>query len=148
MRAACFVPVCPAVRGPRPAAIPFVPQDHPMNRRRSRPAQGRTLEMESLEGRTVLSTAGTAGVLHSIAAQLAGRSTSGPATSTAVKVSAGTLGQPVTFQVTVRGPAAAGAPVGTVNLSEQGNAIGTLSLSPTTSKSPRVAASTATGTLT
>lgn len=120
-----------------------------MNRRRSRPATGRSLEMESLEGRIVLSAAGHAAVLRAAGAGIVGRATAGSTTQTSMKVTAGTLGQPITFNVTVKGPAAAGAPVGTVTLTEQGSGvIGTLTLSPTTTNNPRLAASTATGTLT
>ncbi len=47
------------------------------------------------------------------------------ATKTTLAVTAGTLSQPVTFTVTVRAPAAAGSPVGTVNITAHGKVIAT-----------------------
>ena len=44
----------------------------------------------------------------------------GSATSTKLAVSAGTLGQPITFTVTVRAAAGAGSPEGTVNIIDHG----------------------------
>jgi hypothetical protein len=69
------------------------------------------------------------------------------ATQTTLAVSAGTLGQPITFTVTVRASASAGSPRGTVNLIDHGQVIQTLTLSPTTSTSSRYAFSKATFTL-
>ena len=70
------------------------------------------------------------------------------ATETTLAVSAGTLGQPITFTVTVRAAAAAGSPEGTVNIIDHGKVIQTLTLSPTTSTNARYAFSEATFTLT
>lgn len=70
------------------------------------------------------------------------------ATTTTVKATAGTLGQPITFTVTVRAAAAAGAPQGTVALVVQGATIQTLTLATTTSTNARFAESSATYTLT
>lgn len=69
------------------------------------------------------------------------------ATTTLVTASAGTLGQPITFTVTVRAAAAAGAPQGTVALAVQGTTIETLTLATTTSTNARFAESSATATV-
>ncbi len=63
-------------------------------------------------------------------------------------VSAGTLDQPITFTVTVRSAAAAGAPEGTVKMIDHGELIQTFTLSPMTSTSGRYAFSDVTYTLT
>ena len=120
-----------------------------MNRTYSRSAPGRRLEMEALEGRIVLSRIGSSGALPSRAAEFAAQTIKKAATETTLAVNAGTLSQPTTFTVTVRAPAAAGSPVGTVNLtSAQGKLIQTLTLSPTTSTNRRFAVSEATLTVT
>lgn len=115
-----------------------------MNRRHSRFAPGRCLEMESLEGRIVLSEVGSSGAFPSRTAEFAAQTIKKAVTETTLAVNAGTLSQPITFTVTVRAPAAAGPPVGTVNLTAQGNLIQTLTLSPTTSTNRRFAVSEAT----
>lgn len=86
--------------------------------------------IESLESRTLLS-AGTPREL----------------TTTVLKVHAGQLGQAITFDVTVRTNAKFGAPAGTVDLVDHGTVIQTLTLAPTTSTNPRLAASEATITM-
>ncbi len=98
---------------------------------------------ETLESRVVLS----AGV-QTQAAEVAAFAMQRAATTTTLAVSAGTLGQPVTFTVTVRGPAAAGSPQGTVNISDHGSVIGSATLVPSTSANARFATSTATYTMT
>jgi hypothetical protein len=118
-------------------------QDHPMKRKR-RPAPSHCLELESLEGRIVLSKVGAAPGDAAIVA----RTMKAEATHTTLAVSAGTLGQPITFDVTVSAPAAAGPPAGTVDITDHGNVLGTLTLSPAVSSNPRVAVSKASGTLT
>lgn len=119
-----------------------------MNKRRSRYARGRCLEMESLEGRIVLSEIGSVFALHSRPAGSSAQTSKRAATMTTLAVDAGTLSQPVTFNVTVRAPAAAGSPVGFVNITAHGKVIDTLTLSPTTSANPRFAVSEATMTVT
>jgi len=71
------------------------------------------------------------------------------ATATALTVTAGTLGQPITFDATVRAPAAAGAPEGAVEIFVHGELIQTLALSPTNNPAhPNFAYSGASFTLT
>jgi hypothetical protein len=110
-----------------------------MHKRRTRFAPALSVVSEVLESRTLLS--GTS-------AEVAGARAAHSATKTTLAVSAGTLGQPITFTVTVRGSAAAGSPQGTVDLIDQGAVIQTLELSPTTSTNARSAYSEATYTLT
>ena len=112
-----------------------------MNRRRLRFAPALSVVMEALESRVVLSAvAGTA----EVAAQAVHRA----ATQTTLVVSPGTLGQPITFNVTVRAAAAAGAPQGTVNIVDNGQVIATATVAPTTSTNPRFAYSEGTATYT
>jgi hypothetical protein len=115
-----------------------------MTLRRSRPAPGRRPELESLEGRVVLSFLGYFGGTHHAAAQVAGQTPRGAATQTSLAVTAGTLGQPITFTVTVKAPAAAGVPAGTVSITDRGSVLHTLTLAPTPSTNPKVALSQAT----
>ena len=82
-----------------------------------------------LESRVVLSVA----ALHQGAAEVAAQTVKKAATATTLAVSPSTLGQPITFTVTVRGPATAGSPQGTVKLIDHGKVIQTLTLTPTTS---------------
>jgi hypothetical protein len=70
------------------------------------------------------------------------------ATKTTLTASAGTLGQPVTFTVTVRATASAGAPTGSVTITDHGKAIQTITLSPAISSNSKYAISQATYTLT
>jgi hypothetical protein len=114
-----------------------------MNRNR-RPATSRRFALESLEGRVMPSTTGSA----SNTAAIIARTVKAEATHTTLAVSAGTLGQPITFDVTVSVPAAVGSPAGTVNITDHGNVLGTLTLSPAIPSNPRVAVSRASGTLT
>lgn len=115
-----------------------------MNQRRSRFTPAFSLVNETLESRTLLSAvAGLQG-----AAEVAAEAARKAATVTSLAVSAGTLGQPVTFTVTVRAAATAGSPQGTVEITDHGTVIQTLTLSPTTSTSARYASSEATYTLT
>ncbi len=97
-----------------------------MKTRRSRSARGRCLEMESLEGRLVLSAIGTTGAFSSRPAVFEAQTLKKVPTATTVSVKAGTLSQPITFTVTVRGPASDGPPLGAVVLSSNKNVIQTL----------------------
>jgi hypothetical protein len=122
-----------------------------MNKGRSRFAPAVAVDLESLEGRVLLSgiapSRDTSSVLHKGAAEVAAASVRKGATQTSLVVGTGTLGQPITFTVTVRAPAAAGAPQGTVNITDHGQLLQTLTLSPTTSTNPRFAYSEAEVTL-
>ncbi len=118
-----------------------------MKSRRSRFAPG-PFVIEALETRIALSGGAATNVLHQSAAEIAARGARTAATKTALAVSAGTLGQPITFTATVRAAAAAGAPEGTVQISDHGAVIETLTLAPTTSTNARYAFSDATATLT
>jgi len=69
-------------------------------------------------------------------------------TKTTIAVSAGTLGQSITFAVTVRAAAAAGSPTGSVDLIYHRTVVETLTLTPATSTSPKYAISQASYTLT
>ena len=82
--------------------------------------------IESLESRTHLSAAAPREL-----------------TMTTLKVSAGQLGQAITFDATVRTNAKFGAPTGTVDILDHGTVVQTLTLAPTTSANPHLAASTA-----
>jgi peptidylprolyl isomerase len=109
-----------------------------MNKRRSRFAPALTVVMETLEGRLLLS---------GIGAEVAAQGARAARTETKLVANAGTLGQPVTFNVTVREAAAAGAPEGTVDIIDHGNVIGTLTLAPAPSSNAMFAFSAATFTL-
>jgi hypothetical protein len=111
-----------------------------MNKGRSRFSPNLSDGDQILENRVVLS----ATAVHSSAAETARMG----ATQTTLAISAGTLGQPVTFTAMVRGTAAAGAPQGTVNFIDRGQSLGTVQLVPAKSTNPRYAESTGTGTLT
>jgi hypothetical protein len=113
-----------------------------MNRRRSRFTPAFSLVNEALESRIALS-----GIAVDPGMHIAAHSVRSAATATTLSETAGTLGQPITFTVTVRAPASAGAPQGTVELSDHGQVIHSLALTPTTSKNPRFATSEATYTL-
>jgi hypothetical protein len=119
-----------------------------MNKRRSRFTPDLSLTTTVLESRVVLSGISPASTIHQSAAEIAARTARAAKTQTSIAVSAGTLGQPITFTVTVRAPASAGSPQGTVNLSDHGATIQSLTLSPETSSNPRFAFSDATYTLT
>jgi FKBP-type peptidyl-prolyl cis-trans isomerase FkpA len=80
--------------------------------------------------------------------EIAARSLPRALTVTTLKVTAGTLGQPITFNVKVWAHVAAGSPEGTINLFAHGTLLETLTLSPATSAFPRYACSEATFTLT
>lgn len=98
--------------------------------------------VESLEGRLVLSTMIASAGLHRTA-HVAGLSS----TQTSMSINAGTLGQPITFNISVRASANAGAPQGTVNITDQGQVIGTATLTPSSRSNGRFAVSTASFTL-
>jgi FKBP-type peptidyl-prolyl cis-trans isomerase/Bacterial Ig-like domain (group 3) len=100
-----------------------------MNPRRSRTTSALAGVIEVLEGRTLLS-GGVGGI------------------KTTLDVSNSSLDQPITIAVTVRGPAAAGAPQGTVNILDHGKLLGSLTLAPTTSNAGRYAVSSASQILT
>ncbi len=93
-----------------------------------------------LETRVVMSGS----TLHHGAADVAAQGR----TATTLSATAGTLGQPITFNVSVRAAASAGSPTGTVNLLDHGQVIETLTLAPTTSTNPNFATSGASVTLT
>lgn len=113
-----------------------------MDKRRSRFVPGEDLAQEVLERREVLSALGASG-----AAQVAAHA-GGTATRTTLKVSAGTLAQPITLTATVRAAShAASAPSGTVQILDQGQLIDTITLSPSAGARGRSAVSTATNTL-
>jgi hypothetical protein len=113
-----------------------------MHQKRSRFEPGVSFVNETLECRVVMSTSGLQGT-----AEVAASVLRNSPTMTSVAVSAGTLGQPITFTVTVRAPAAAGAPQGTVNITDHGQVLQTLTLSPTASTNTKYAYSQATYTL-
>ncbi len=128
-------------------AFPFVLQDDHMNKRRSRSALAFPAVLETLEGRIALSGVQAASTLPQQSAEVAGSHARRVPTHTTLSVSAGTLSQPITFTVTVRGAASAGSPQGTVNLVDHGKVIQTLTLSPAESTDARTAVSQATYTL-
>ena len=119
-----------------------------MDKKRSRFVPGVSFANETLESRVVLSGIGAAGALHQGSLEVAAQVVKKAATQTTLAVGAGTLGQPVTFTVTVRAAASAGSPAGTVNITDHGKVIQTLTLSPATSSGAKYAFSTATATLT
>jgi hypothetical protein len=123
-----------------------------MRKRRSSFAPAISFINETLENRLLLSgnTPGSSPdlALRQNGAQVAARTAREETTKTIMAVSAGTLGQPITFTVTVRAAAAAGSPEGTVSIVDHGTVIGTPTLTPTTSSSARYAFSEATYTLT
>ncbi len=98
-----------------------------MSRRRSRFTPACSPIGEALESRLVMSASSLA---SGTVMQAEAQSIRQAATQTTLAVSAGTLGQPVTFTVSVRGPASAGAPTGTVKLIDHGSVIATLTPSP------------------
>jgi FKBP-type peptidyl-prolyl cis-trans isomerase FkpA len=100
-----------------------------MPSQRSRFVPGFAPATEALESRVVLSAAGLA---H---------------TATTLAVQAGTLGQPIQFAATVRGPASAGSPAGTVEFLDHGAVLGTAAVS-AGSTTGKFATSQATYTLT
>lgn len=109
-----------------------------MDRRRSRFVPGESFATECLERRVVLSAVGAAEVAHAARAA---------ATKTTLQVTAGTIGQPVTFSVTVRAAASAGSPTGTVAIVDHGKTLGTINLAPMTTTNGRYAYSGVTATL-
>ncbi len=123
-----------------------------MNRRRSRFAPAVFVLTDTLESRTLLSGVASAfdsaKPLHQTAEVVAATSAGESPTQTLLTISAGTLGQPITFTVTVRAPGASGSPEGTVNILNHGQVIETLTLSPIESTGGRYAFSDATYTLT
>ena len=119
-----------------------------MNQKRSGPASARTLALESLEGRVVMSGVAAASALpRGTTMDVSTVPVKKWPTTTTLAVSTGTLGQDITFRVTVRGSAWAGPPAGTVNITDHGRVIETLALKPESSLPP-VAFSGATATIT
>jgi FKBP-type peptidyl-prolyl cis-trans isomerase/Bacterial Ig-like domain (group 3) len=115
-----------------------------MDKRKPRFVPGVAFVNECLEGRVALSGIGSAG-----AAEIASRTAGNAATKTTLTVSAGTLGQPITFTATVRvASASAGSPTGTVEILDHGQMLETLTLSPSAASGRRSAVSSATATLT
>jgi peptidylprolyl isomerase len=119
-----------------------------MSKRRLRSVLRSFFVIETLESRVVLSGINSPIALHQSAVEVAAQTAKKEATKTTLAVSAGTLEQPITFTVTVRSAASAGAPEGSVNIIDHGTVIQSLMLSPTTSTSPKFAFSDATYTLT
>jgi peptidylprolyl isomerase len=123
-----------------------------MSKIRSRSVSALSVAVETLEGRLLLSgiapVSGPAAAVHQHTMDVAAKAVRQTATGTSLAVSAGTLGQPITFTVTVRAAASAGSPEGTVNLMDHGQVIQTLTLTPMTSTNARFAFSEATYTLT
>jgi hypothetical protein len=123
-----------------------------MNQRRIRSAPALSFVVEGLESRVVLSGIAPAfhsgGAIHRGTVEVAAQTVRRTASQTSLAISAGTLGQPITFTVTVRATAAAGSPAGTVNIIDHGNVIQTLTLSPAASSNARYATSEASYTLT
>jgi hypothetical protein len=122
-----------------------------MKTRRSRRAPAVSVVIETVESRILLSgivpAFDSARAVHQSAVVVAATTGKKAKTETTLAVSAGTLGQPITFNVTVRAAAAAGSPEGTVNIIDHGQVIQTLTLSPTTSMNAKFALSDATFTL-
>lgn len=106
-----------------------------MSKKSRRSACTRSL-IETLENRTLFSAAPA---LHSaVPAAAHAAVVKNEATTTTVTVSAGTLGQPITFTVSVRALAANGSyPLGTVNLTIKGTVLDSLTLEPTNSPNPK-----------
>jgi FKBP-type peptidyl-prolyl cis-trans isomerase FkpA len=119
-----------------------------MNKGRSQFTPALSLSTNVLETRIVLSEISPASAIHQSAVQVAARTARAAKTQTSIAVSAGTLGQPVTFRVTVRAPASAGSPQGAVKIVDHGAVIQSLTLSPTSSMNSKFALSNATYTLT
>ena len=71
-----------------------------------------------------------------------------PTKTTLTVLTSGTLGDPVTFNATVRTKAAAGSPQGTIYLVDRTNIVGQFDVSPTNSLDPRFAYSVGTYTIT
>jgi hypothetical protein len=117
-----------------------------MNKGRSRFTPAFSLSTNALESRIVLS--GTVSAIQQGAAAIAARTAGEARTKTSLAISTGTLGTPITFTVTVRAPASAGAPQGTVNITYHGAPVASLTLSPAPSPNSRYAFSDATYTLT
>jgi len=113
-----------------------------MNNRRGKTAPALTPSVENLEGRVVLSRMTITSALHHLAhvAKLPGHNA---ATHTSLTVGSGTLGAPMTFNVTVRASTVA-APRGTVNILDHGQVIDSLTLSPTGKKGVSQASATLT----
>ncbi len=117
-----------------------------MNRRRSRFSPALSVADAALESRVVQSGM-TTGAIHQGAVEVAAQTLKKASTHTTLSIGSGTLGQPITFDVTVRAAASAGAPAGTVEILDHGSVIQTLMLSPTTAARSRTATSGATATL-
>lgn len=105
--------------------------------------------IESLESRTLLSSAPAIAANDPIerSAIVARAKPPSPGTKTTLSAHAGTLGQAITFTVTVRDAASLGAPTGSVNVVDHGKVIKTLTLAPTTSTDARFDLSSASYTI-
>lgn len=116
-----------------------------MSTKRSRFAPALSFANEALESRLVMS----ASPLNQGAAQVAAvHGSHSTATHTTLAVSAGTLGQPITFTATVRASASAGSPKGTITILDRGQVVAALPVTATTSPDPKYAYSQGTTTLT
>lgn len=96
-----------------------------MDKRRSGYVPSFSVPNETLESRLVL----TSGVLQH-PAQITAMALHQASPVTKLTVKAGTLGQPITFHVTVKGPASAGIAGGTVNLLSNGQLVQAIKLTP------------------
>jgi hypothetical protein len=95
-----------------------------------RPRPSFALAVENLEGRIVQSSLGTA--LPQGTAMVATLAHKRVSTTTTLNLTAGTLGQPITVNVTVKGPASAGSPTGSIAITDHGRLIQSLPLTPST----------------
>ncbi len=119
-----------------------------MQKRQNRSSKGFVLALESLEGRVVLSTAGAAIAATVGTAHVSVRSTHKVSTETNLSIQSGTLGSPITFNVTVAAPHSSSQPTGTVKLVQHGQVIASLNLTPSSQTRAKMASSTATETIT
>jgi hypothetical protein len=101
-----------------------------MQKRRPGSKKARVFWLETLEGRIVQSGTATAVALPHGSVEVAAKSTHKVATQTTLSVNAGTVGSPIVFNVTVKAPAGASAPTGTVNIIQHGQVIQSLNLTP------------------
>lgn len=101
--------------------------------------------IESLESRTLLSVSAATAVGGAIEHSAIHAEVKAPSavTHTSAKITAGTLGQAVTIDVTVKAVAAAGAPAGTVEILNKGSLLQTLTLGTVASSNPKFATSDA-----
>lgn len=100
-------------------------KDSAMDKRRTRFVPSFSEPNETLESRLAM----TASALQQ-PAQITAMAVHQASPVTRITVKAGTLGQPITFHVTVKGPASAGIAGGTVNLLSNGQLVQAIKLTP------------------